>query len=102
MDPYRNLSEDEKIIIDSRLSTLEKALESRRAWGKIAVLIVGILILVVGLLVELRKSREERATCVDEVKVLTDKGIVRCDHPRQRGRVVDVFSSTLKYECTCQ
>lgn len=104
--PFRD-SENERIIIDSRLSALEEKAAGRTMWRRIG-LLFGVISAVAHLvtLYYLRKPAEP-AACHDVVKTVEISAFSRhadvtCDHPRQKGTLVAHTNREITLQCMCQ
>ena len=118
MQPYRE-SDNELLVIDTRLSTLEKKVEVITAWRRFAFFLGVALVATSGFAIfagdRLRRSVPDDG-CVDEVKqsrVLSfqhpqgtdviEGAMVRCSHPRQRGqRPYTYENGSMTLECYCR
>ncbi len=109
--PYR-LSENESIIIDTRISDLETQMKGARAWKTFALILSGFMILSGFIAYGSHRVSESKSTCHDEVKVtspeywringsaVTSVGVA-CTHPRQRGAIVSSAGDAITFACTC-
>jgi hypothetical protein len=112
--PYR-LSENESIVIDSRLSALESKAGVAVAWRRVG--LVGFLAVVAfqGLFFAKLHHAETQEGCIDEVKMgrilafdhpestdVIETVTMKCDNPRQRGRIVSHGEGTMTIQCVCQ
>lgn len=110
--PFR-LSENESIIIDTRISALEEGMSNARTWKVFAFILIGVLMLDVAVSIASYRVSENKATCHDELKVtspehwklngsaVTSVGVA-CTHSRQRGTIVSSTGEALTYACTCR
>ncbi len=100
MDPYR-LSENESIIIDTRISALEEQTKSVVTWRRLAIALS-----IVTSLVCVYACYTDRAPCRDEV-VLLSNGILSsnskasCSHAKHTGTVSNSNGHTMIY-CACR
>ena len=104
--PFRH-SENEQIIIDSRLSTLEKKAASQTAWRRVGILTcLAFAVLHAVVLLNVRRPTEP-AACHDTVKtvaigVFKSDAEVSCNHPSHRGTLVEHTHWATTLQCVCQ
>lgn len=102
--PYR-LSENESIIVDTRLNTLERQTESLTMWRWITFTIAIISILACGYSIGTQKTVKD-TPCLDELKIVTRGTFsntveTTCSHPKHRSTVSETsWKSTV--HCVCQ
>lgn len=112
--PYR-LSENESIVIDSRLSALETKAGVAVAWRRIGLAaFLAVLAFQVLFFVKVHRGASAEG-CQDEVKMgrvlgfqhpsgtdVIETVTLKCDNPRQRGRIVSHGEETMTIQCSCQ
>lgn len=112
--PYR-LSENESIIIDSRLSALESKAGATTAWRRVGIVAFLAVVAFQALFFAKIRHAENAEGCQDQVKIgrvlsfnhpsgtdTIETVTVKCDSPRQRGKIVSYGEGSMTLQCTCQ
>lgn len=113
-NPFR-LSENESVILDSRLSTLESKASIAIAWRRLAVVGFVVMIAFQALFFAKLHHSESSEGCIDEVKMgrvlrfqhpdssdIIETITLKCDNPRQRSRILSHNEETVTLQCVCQ
>jgi hypothetical protein len=105
-------SENESIIVDTRLSALETNMMNAWTWKVFAFILAGVLTLDAVVSFASYRVSESKVTCRDEVKVtsserqkMNETGVttvgVACTHSRQTGKIVSATEGVITFTCTC-
>lgn len=99
--------EDDLIIIDSRLSTLEEKASSQTMWRRIGIIFSVISIAAHLVTLYVLKKPVEPTACHDSVKTVgtsafKSKADLSCDHPKHKGTLVSHTSWEMTLQCICQ
>ena len=104
-NPYR-LSENDVIIIDTRLSALEEQTKSVTAWRRLAVVMTALTITAFAIAYVGKTSAAARA-CLDETIILGTSGFsssakASCSHPDHDSTVTSHDQHDVMIHCVCR